>query len=665
MSYCPSCGSPHKEDAKFCRSCGAALQENLDTQQHPNIPNEDHAEAPIETPVETALENTQVETALESTQDEVAEMDDSYFVTSNLTHEETAGGLQAVRRKVFTKLTISVGIGVIVLCAVSLFIFQLLGNLSPKQLYLLSERNTIEDQSESIEASFASEAALKQMLDTRPSTTKSDLGMDVTFTGAEDFVDFSSFRDVLQESRFSLLSVRDPKNEQGRYTLSYLLKDKNILDGTYVHNKESYGLEVPELLNDILFLKKSDFGKFMKEINPDYEEKEEDKDDPTVQQFLDIFSLTPQQKERINNDYTKFIIDNLEDEYFTLTEDVNYSSPDGQKQLNRIDISLTEEEIQKFIVKLIDQVRADKELHAILAQKYADLNTLSESTGRESNFAGRMEDLKDVEYIKEQIEDSLYEMRKGVSDFEYPEGFKMTVWINDKKHIVDRQIDFEVEEKSSNTGIAVKFHTSNWESKGNKQLGSIDVELSTTRGPKDSIEFHSEIVGSTGKSGVMKDIKATLISNTNEDEELNLELDLTVLSSGSKGTENTEYGFELRIDVESNSDIQPTIKGKLKRIIDQNLDKDYAKQEYIMELAVSANNPFDGEEVELGIKLELKNDVQFNDEVTVKDPESKNALHVGEMSSEDWEKLLTELSESIGEFIEKNENIFNITDSLI
>jgi hypothetical protein len=616
MINCPNCGSQQEDKVKFCNNCGTALQDeihNQDQEENRNIKPIREETASLETP-----------------------------------HSQPAKKKFSFK---LTKKAIGVGAGIIVLIVILLFGFNMFLNKNPKELYLLSEWKTAHSQTESFKVNFAEEIAFQQKLSKSPSTTKMEIEADATYNGTEQNTDFEKFRDVLKDSKLSILAVRDPANQMGHFTLSYLLKEANLLEAIIIQNKENTGLKVPVLYDKMFYVKNSEFGDFMEEKDPYYEGPNE----LSFQEYKELFSLTEEQKERIKKDYSKFVLDNLEDDYFTLTKKVSYSSPDGVVHLRQIDINMSEEEVQQFILNLIDQVRADKELQKLVAQKFVDYMKASNSPQQLS------EALTDVEYIQEEIEDGLYALKKEIRKYEFPEGFHMNVFIDGSEQIVDRKLDFEFEEDTTNTGLAFKLHTSQWNSKDEKKLGTYEFELASTKGRTSKVTFKGETLGLKSKMGEKEDIKANFTVVDHGEKALDVDLDLSVFDAGDQdGKVKTDYEFNLRLDGSELASYQPEIKGKLKRLVDQNLDKDFSNQQYEMDLVFGMNSPFGGGKEEVGLKLDLTNEVTFSD--SIKEPViENNAINVAELSDSEWYEIQTQLEEDIGDFIRNNKTILTWT----
>lgn len=600
MNTCSNCKNLLEDGVKFCNNCGTAV----------------------------LIENSQEETAA--------------------ANPKSRGALLPFK---VSKTKLGIGIGSIV-CIV---IFMLLGfdmflNKNPKQLYLLSELRTAQNQSKSLEVSLAKEIALQQKLAADPSTIKMDFSVDASYDGSEQSQSFNQIQDAIRNSKLSIEAVHNPTEQTGHYTLAYLFKEVNIFEAFLIRNQEKTGLEIPVLYDKMFYIENSEFGDFMKENDPYYSGPNE----LSYQEYSELFSFTDEQKDRIQDNYTQFLLDNLRDEYFTLTKDVSYSSPDGAIKFDQISISMSEEQIHQFLMDFIDQIRADQELQQILAQKFVDLMKIS------TNEELLTEAENDAAYIQEIIEDQLYAFKKEIRKLKFPKGFHMNVMIDGKKRIVDRKINFVIEEDTSITGLAFEMHTNQWSSKDNNTSGAYEIEITSTKGPRNGITLKGETSKSIGAMGEKKDIQTNLTVVTEGEKMLNADLNLSVFNVSEKnGPIKTDYSFDLKLDGSAFADAQPNFQGKLKRSINQNLDKNFSNQQYELELLMGVNNEYSGDKEEVRIDLDFTIDIIFNDSIQM--PVIKNdAINVTKQTEDDWYDIQLQMEEALEEFLEEHSNLFDM-----
>lgn len=691
MMYCTKCGNELEDSVKFCSNCGTPVEEKqgqpnteLQTESEDTVVQSENLATSTDSNKEASTHNTSAytdtneETSSSEQQasthntsekaradsdlnkDTESETVNSAQIVEQPSKQEAAAGLEtsepkAIKSRKFSfsftkkKMAITAGIiaAVVILSIVGLNVFL---NKNPKELYLLAEWKTSQANVKALETRYEKEYALQQMLTERPSTTKLAVEGDATFSGAEGNNEFEKFRDVLKDSKLTLLFVQDPEEELGHYTLSYLLKDVNLLDAIVIQNKEHTALEVPVLFDKMFFVKNSEFGDFMEKSDPYYEGP----DELSSQVYQELFTLTDEQKQRLKKKYSAFVLENLKDDYFTLTKDASYSSPDGAVDLRRIDIKMTEQEVQQLLASFIDEVRADKELHQLVAKKFVDYMKATNSEHQLSDA------VTDVDYIQEEIEDGLYTLKKQVRTLEFPEGFNMYVYLNGSEEIVDRKVDFEFENDTTNVGLAFDYHSSKWIAKDDSRTGKIGFEIFSTSGPVGKIAFSGDSVTSFGKMGEKEDINATFSVVEGSQKAVDIDLEMAIFNTGEEDNKlKTDYEFDLRLDGAAFAMVQPEVEGKIKRLVDQNLDKDFSNQQVEMDVVVGMNSPYGGGQQEVGIKLDLTNEITFSD--SIKEPVIANdAIDVAKLTESEWYEIQTELEESLGEFMKKNETIFNM-----
>lgn len=259
MIQCPNCQTDIEEQLNFCHHCGTKIEENQ--QESINQVNEQITKEEVAAGLETS--------------------------------PASASPVKKFSFKPSKKLFVSLGVIVALLLAsvvgVNLFLSK-----NPKELYLYAEWKTAQQQVDSIEASFNEEIALQQKLLEMPSTSEMELSGDVTYTGANEDQGFQDFREYLKESKIAIKTVQDPVNQFSEVTFSYLMKEVNLIDAIIVHTTEHTGLEIPVLLENMLYVNNSEFGDFMETVDPYYEGP----DQLQYEDYKSIFALTDEEKER-------------------------------------------------------------------------------------------------------------------------------------------------------------------------------------------------------------------------------------------------------------------------------------------------------------------------------------------------------------------------------
>lgn len=587
---CPYCHNTLNETAKFCNQCGKAIESNVS-----EAISEHGSEAKVET-----------------------------IAT------------QKVKPRGVNKVILSFGIigGIFLLVVGTVLGINAYLDSNPKKLYLLAEANTYhKNQSESLISFFQNELDLMTMLQERPSTIHTELSADVRSSDSSLYDGI--IRGFLGDSKLAIETIQHPEQGASHLTFSYFLKGDRKLDFVVVNNEESIGFELPDLYRRMFYLDHSDFGDFMMNLDPYYAGSNES----PIKKYKELLAKNAELEEEISKRYADFLLDQLHEDYFTLTNKVEHRTSSGTMRVKQIDLKISESEFKQILNAFIDEVRQDRQLLDMISESAIDMlsDNLSDFEPSYVTYG-----LPSADDINELMQDALYELKMLIRDMAFPGGFQMTVLIDKNKHIVERKIKLEFEDRNMDSSLALDIHSRLLEQSKDRVKSTFNVTLSDRNM---SLSFdNSKSIVQQDKSN--KKLDWNILVKLEEDRENVFDITLDVNSSINNSSKNEIKGIH-EFDLSLSSFYERySVRGTLNQYVDQDLNKNYSKQDYSIDLQFLQTNNFFNSRESVTFYFDITNEVEFDDKLEV--PGIKdNALNVLRLDSYDWHDILEEMAEEL------------------
>ena len=315
MNFCKHCGTVLENGSKFCGSCGASLVQNKPTTQQTN------AALETGTPLQTS---------------------------------ERKKGLKQNQFLTFLKKPIVIILAIILIGGASTAAFLL--NLSPKEMYLLSEYKTFQKSRAEIEEKYGKSMDFQEKLLETPFQSELVLNGDIEVPSAEGYSDYEMIRELLKAASIGAKTQVDPVNQLGQYGLSLNFGKETAMDVELYQSQEQAGLKVPVLYDKYFYFNFNQFGDLMRMDDPYYSGPE------TLElsdfQIQDL-KFTEKEMEYLKDTYSKLLLDSLSDDSFTLQKGVNYNHNGESMKLRAITLTLSEREVNALLHKFWDQLIED------------------------------------------------------------------------------------------------------------------------------------------------------------------------------------------------------------------------------------------------------------------------------------------------------------------
>lgn len=289
---------------------------------------------------------------------------------------------------------------------------------SPKEQYFLAEIDSAKYMVELFKDRYKDELAWVDVAKQKPVKYEYDLSLQ--YDGPEDeYADM--LNDVLSGISAKVTLQQDPVENVVSADFKGSFMDVKLENFTGYATPEKILIDLP-FSEKYIQLKDNDFGKLMKNFDENYSGQEK----LGLGDILENRNLlTEEQSKYLLDEYVKYMYKELPEDAFTKeseTIDVHGKS----LKTDRITMSLSGEDAQNLLLKVLEKAKSDDKLKATL------LDILKKSSGPEIDEA--------VAMIEEEFESGLDEAIKELKSSEDVTGeFVSVIWVANK-HVVKREM---------------------------------------------------------------------------------------------------------------------------------------------------------------------------------------------------------------------------------
>jgi hypothetical protein len=631
MPFCSHCGNPSGEADKFCTTCGQSLRGR---------------------PLQDESQQSETAAATEHT----AAM---YAQVPNAT--ATANHPPAKR-----KLTNRIGwiaIILILIAGTAVYGFKTVFAMTPKELYLYAEYQNYQNWSKTMNSYFGDEQKLQEQLLSRPSTSTHRLSasMDLDEMLREEMgymiPGFSTFDQLLDDSTLLLSTTADPKDQKYLTSLAYKLDQESLVQANLYHSPNQTAIQIPTFFDHYLHLNNDEFGKWMRQLDSSYEGPEK------MIQFTDYQNLFQSENNEAFNEskqrYSKLILDQLHEDQFILTK--RASSPMGNQDLNlrKLEFHLSEYEIQAILREIYLELKNDDELHSAIVSHMTEWYDMIQSTELSYELSNsESELLENPAKMKQEIRDGIDEVYEEIKKLSFPQGFSMTLYLDDQEQIAHRELQFSIMDQSGTAGIEIEAESNNvtnrdhsvdyhWNLKLNPkgeyiEDASLNLSVDMTRSKKQDQHIYdmtSQLsIRDYGETVARVLLDSTYIHEQRTDTQTYEELDFKLSLSGTEmDLEGLEY-----------------ITGTLTQLTDQDLTKDRSKKQTDITLGMDVNDDYLGKQ-SVGVTLNV---IQENSFKPVSFPSFNPKYNVTNLTESDWEDIGYDIESAFWRWSEDYSELF-------
>ena len=285
----------------------------------------------------------------------------------------------------------------------------LLVNKSPKIKYFLAEAETFKQMGDLVEDRYKNELKWIDVQQDKPVETKFDLSGE--WNDSSDDNGMQGRLSFVNSVTLSMKQVNDPVKKEMEVALSGKLGSVDVKFGSLFATTDKLLASLP-FMDELIRFDDKDFGKLMKETDPDYEGNERL---GLSSLFENRFAMTEELRTYVEKEYIEYFIKELPEKAFTSDKEeiVVFNKKINAK---RVKMKLSEEEVKTLLKDLFLKAKTDKKLKSILEEQVA----LSSIAGDVSS--------NEIATMMEDYEEGLDEVIKGIDSISIPNGLQSTIW---------------------------------------------------------------------------------------------------------------------------------------------------------------------------------------------------------------------------------------------
>lgn len=592
MKHCKSCNAPLDESAKFCKSCGASTDQGSVTEQ-------------------------QSSAALES--------------QSHPQPQQRSSQAESRKDKIFAFIKKPIFIICILLLIGGGVTAAILLNKSPKELYFLSEYNAIQQSMTGFDVKYGDAIEFQEKTLDHPSQSEWKISGGFSQATAEGNPDYDMFQELLDSSSIEAKIKQNPAKQQAHYALALNVENEKAMDAELFQSENQLGIKVPVLYDKFLYFNLDQFGELMRKEDPYYDGPE--KLELSNLKIEDL-KLSEEENEYLTERYAEFLLDSLKDDNFKLKKNVNYEYKGEEMKLRSVKLTLTEKEVKAVLNSFMDQLIKDDKLHNIIIERVeiiADAAAVAEE-----------EEQLDKKEMKEEMVNSLKDMKEDLKSVDFPDGFTSTLLLDKSEQIIDRDMKFAVSVDGEQANAV--FTSKNVPYEDDKEWNEWKLEVSPEEegyGNKLSLLYTNDV--QEKKENRTEDMQVKVVlEEYGEPEEFTFKMNSDF--KGKDGKQEITRKFGLDSSSPSYYELNG-LKGEIKQVSDVNLKKDYSKEKLTFKLDIEDNYDPISLTLNLDSKTTLKDDLKFPDLTA----DSNNGVNVVEVSDEEMGTIVEEVSMGIYE----------------
>jgi hypothetical protein len=324
---------------------------------------------------------------------------------------------KVVKKKSPKSLTILVVTALVVLGGSASAFFLL--TKSPKVQYLLAESETYKQMDSLVEARYNNEMDWMKVNQEKPVETTYDLSAEWNDPSVD--YEMQEIQSIINSIVLSAKQVKDPVKKEMEVGVSGKLGSVSTDFVTMFATTEKLLLSLP-FKNELIRIDDSDYGKFMKEVDKDYEGNE------TIglpYLFEDNYVISEELSTYLEKEYVEYIVKEIPEEAFTSDKE-EITIFDEKMKTTKVVMDLSEVQVKSLLKTLFEKAKDDDKLRDALKEQIA--------------FTSYGEDISntDVKEIMENFEVALEDIIEGVDTLKIPNGLQSTIW-HDSNIIVKRE----------------------------------------------------------------------------------------------------------------------------------------------------------------------------------------------------------------------------------
>lgn len=503
---------------------------------------------------------------------------------------------------------------------------------SPKALFLMSEYNSYQQISEDLNEKYGEDLAFQEKLMESPSSSEIKLSGNLEMDSEYNY-ETEMIKEFLGQSAIILQIEQDPIKQASHQNLALEVDGTKAVEIEFFQTDSIAGLKIPMLYDQFFYLNFDEYGELRRMFDPYYEGNE------TLEVGnlkWDDLMLSEKEKATIQKRYSSFLLDELNEENFSLKKNVTYKHEGENLNLREITFELSPSETEDLISNLFNQLIEDEELHSLIADRVVKI---AEDASTEELYD---EEFTDKSYVKKELKSRLVEMKEEAKQIKYPDGFKYVLMIDKKEQIIDRQIKLAVAIEGSDIAELV-VSTKNVPMDKDRRFKELKFEISPEDIEAGKMEFGYNNTITTHKNNRTEDLKVYFHFEENGYGEEGLEL---AVQSVFKGKNPGKQTIEREFDFQTNGDDfyeVPLISGSIKQENDISVKEKYANKSF--DIKVQVKDEYNQGTVSIAVNSKTK----LKDKIDLPKIDTSNDQNVVELTEYDLYDIVEEMQYRLAE----------------
>lgn len=433
----------------------------------------------------------------------------------------------------------------------------------------------------------------------------------------------TSIKDSLNNAKIQYSEESIPTKQKYHMSIKPIYKDTEITNLELLSSGDNYGIKCTDLYDKYIYIENNNLKAFasklglnstMLNIIPDKIHKT----DP-----YELLYVAPETRKQISEKYTKLLDKKLTKDMFTKQKNVSTSVNGENIDANSYTLTLNGEQAYDILVSFLQELKEDDVTLDLLLQKMeqsgakesfetgyngysssSSLTTYGNNTSKKSNIT------LDKDYLKDMIQDLIEELEDDKSSFSANEKISFTVYSYKNKF--------------------VKLEITNSE-----DTDKMSIEIRANKNDKLITLNYNDTTILKANYSIVKD-KVNLILNAYDDD------------SNEVFVVTAEYGKNItKLNFQSESD-------------DTFLEMNIEANGEIGKGSVTTTGYLDIRTSDVKFKLDINQNTNYTDNVTIDDLTANNGDLLNEMSNTKITSLIKEISENFQKVLPEKANLLGI-----
>lgn len=529
-------------------------------------------------------------------------------------------------------------LGAVALVAAAAAVYFFIFSQTPRNALFAAEQTTSRAAGEKWAVFFDNYTELQEQTQVKPNSKTYQIALKLPDTAFVDDEELEAIQLILDNSALRLTFDSDFKEQKNLIIFALEIMGAELLDIQLYQSADQTGFQVPVLSERYFYFDNDQFGQVMRRIDPFYYGMEE----------LPMFfgsNFANGEHEKILKRYLDYLHKSIKNQYIDQQSGVEYISPEGTVQVDRLTISMTSEEARELFGGLLETIREDDWLADLIVDYVIGFDpdlTASDRALMKAEF----------NFIIQMV---LRELR-GIS---FPDGFEMTLLLDDRGRIVDRDIFFTLSWPDIfYEPVAICYQSSNWWKKQGGEEGAWLFEVYPRNLYSERFAIGGEWVYETG-SDIDRIQYEAYMNIFDSAPNVTLDFDLTRRKIGAT---EAEFAFDFTLSFDdwyaNLFDGLKELKGVSKHITDHNLKQDYHTSSGDVELKFVFTDWSGAEADSFSFIIDHSSDTRFKRSIVFPDLGAPGTVNLATVTERELYEIMDDMERELEAFLERNFILF-------